>query len=128
MDNTLLLRLRPKLEVILKETDFEVIDSSDPKNEGIYPYNTIESIEFKKERINWVVTVANSIFGVLMDVGTFEKYKDKAYLQVILKDKTLKIWLIKTNMAKAEMLKSELAKKINSSPPTSQNIETNRPL
>jgi hypothetical protein len=76
------LRLKPKLEVILKESDFEVIDIEDIQNEGIYSYGAIEAIEFNKEKINWLVTILNSIFGLLTESGLGERYKDKAYLVV----------------------------------------------
>lgn len=35
MNETILLRLKPKLEFVLNETDFEVIDSGEVKNEGL---------------------------------------------------------------------------------------------
>lgn len=63
------MRLKPKLEVILNESDFEVIDSDDIQNEGIYSYHSIESVELNKEKINWLVTILNIIFGLLIESG-----------------------------------------------------------
>ncbi len=121
MNNSIQLRLKPKLEVILKETHFEVIDSSDPKNEGKFLYSSVESIEYQKEKINWLVSIASYIFGIFIENGLGNNYKDKAYLKINLENKILKIWLTNSEMDNVELLKTKLSNKIILQTPTSQN-------
>lgn len=123
---TVLFRHKPHLEVILNETDFKIIDSEQISNEGLYLYRNIESVEFHKEKTNWIVTVASSIFGLLAESELGSKYKDKPYIKINLKKQTLKLWLIKADVHKAQILKTHLINKLTSSRRALQNIETDR--
>lgn len=124
MDESILLRLKPKLEFVLNETEFEVIDSGDIENEGIYSYLSTESIEYKEEKVNWSVTLLSYVFGIFTESGSGNKFIDRAHLKINLHRKTLKIRIYNVVMVNIEIIKNKLTKRITSLSPSSQNTET----
>ena len=45
MTETIELRNKPELKIILNTHEFEVIDASEPKNNGTYSYAEIKSVK-----------------------------------------------------------------------------------
>lgn len=122
MPEIITLRLKPKLEFHLNNTDFEITDKSEIKNEGIYLYQHLKSVKFVEENTNWLVTAGSYIFGLITESGFGDKYKNRAHLRIDLQERAIKIQVHNLGMAKIETLANALNQKIILSQSTSQNI------
>ncbi|REG88211.1 hypothetical protein [Winogradskyella sediminis] len=83
MTETVELRNKPELKFILNTDEFNVIDASEPKNNGTYSYTEIKSAELNSERTDWLISVLSVIVDFLTGSGnggkfncTFLKYVD----------------------------------------------------
>ena len=108
MDQKITLKNKPRLEISFAENGFEVIDDSAPKNNGVYSYSNLKSIELKKngwfKSLLWYISWLNLI--------PFEPgFKNKTNLKIVLNEKILKLWLIDSDMKKAEIVKQKLNEK-----------------
>ena len=122
MPETFTLRFKPKLEFSLNEFDFEIIDLSDKQNEGNYAYNHLQSVDYIKEKVNWFVTAGSFIFGLIMESGSSNRYKDRAHLKIVHQKQIIKIKVQNVEMATIDSLISSLNQKIISTRSTFQNI------
>ncbi|MDG1730977.1 MAG: hypothetical protein P8K68_14030 [Algibacter sp.] len=57
MIETFELRDKPELKITLSESGIEISDASQPKNNGIFLFNTIKSIELNNKKTNWFITI-----------------------------------------------------------------------
>lgn len=111
MTETIELRNKPELKIILNKNEFEIVDVSEPKNSGIYSFGKLKNVELIAERTNWLF----SAFTIVVDLFTGSafggKFKSKANLNFSMENRNLKIWLIDANFDKAkrvtELLNSE---------------------
>ena len=85
MTETVELRNKPELKFILNTDEFNVIDASEPENNGTYSYTEIKSTELNSERTNWLISILSVIVDFLTGSGNGGKFKTKANL--ILKHK-----------------------------------------
>ena len=112
------LRNKPELKFVLNMDEFDIIDASDPKNNGTYSYAEIKSAELNSERTNWLISILSIIVDFLSGSGNGGKFKTKANLILKTDNRNLKIWLNDADYEKAENL-TEL---IKSKKPTHNNI------
>ena len=112
------LRNKPELKFVLNMDEFDIIDASDPKNNGTYSYAEIKSAELNSERTNWLISILSIIVDFLSGSGNGGKFKAKANLILKTDNRNLKIWLNDADYGKAENL-TEL---IKSKKPTHNNV------
>ncbi|GAA0871408.1 hypothetical protein GCM10009117_05540 [Gangjinia marincola] len=101
---TFLLRDKPKLAFNIGSNEFEVIDLADQKNSGQYLFSHLKNVVYKKESTVYLVSALSYIFDFLSGTGASGTFKDKARLEIALKNKTLHIWLIDADKSKAQTL------------------------
>lgn len=101
MAETVELRIKPELKIILSMDEFEIIDVSEPKNNGVYTYESIKSVKLNSEQTNWLISIFSVIVESLTGTGSGGKFKTKPNLNLELEDRNLKIWLNAANFEKA---------------------------
>ncbi|WP_456865597.1 hypothetical protein [Galbibacter sp. BG1] len=109
MTETIELRNKPELKIILNTHEFEVIDASEPKNNGTYSYAEIKSVKLNTEKTDWFISITSYIVGFFTGNGNGGNYKNKANLTIQLTKQIVKIWLVDTDFKKVEEI-SELIK------------------
>ena len=118
MTETVELRNKPELKIILNEDEFEIVDASEPKNSGIYSFGELKNAELNAERTNWLISILSVIVDFLTGSGNGGKFKTKSNLNLEMEKRNLKIWLIDADFVKAQRI-TEL---INSKKPTHNNV------
>ena len=118
MTETVELRNKPELKIILNKDEFEIVDASEPKNSGIYSFGEIKNAELNVERTNWLISILSVIVDFLTGSGNGGKFKTKSNLNIEMVNRNLKIWLIDADFVKAERV-TEL---INSKKPTHNTV------
>jgi len=109
MNNTVELRSKPELKISLNEDGLEIIDASEPKNSGFYPYRQIRKIELNTERTDWFLSAFSwvlELFSGTTVVGG--NFKNKANLKLEMVNRTLKIWLVNVDFKKAEVITEKI--------------------
>ncbi len=105
MNQNIILRSKPGLEISFAENGFEVIDESAPNNNGIYSYDNLKLVELKNAWFMSMVQIVRYNTWILNLVPFGPQIKDKAHLKIILDEKTLKLWLFNSDMEKAKAVK-----------------------
>jgi hypothetical protein len=118
MTETVELRKKPELKIVLNKNEFEIIDASEPKNNGIYSFGELKNAELNAERTNWLISVLSVIVDFLTGSGNGGKFKTKSNLKLEMENRELKIWLIDADFVKAE----RLTVLINSKKPTHNKV------
>jgi len=113
MINTIELRNKPELKIILNNEEFEIIDASEPKNSGTYSFKKLINIELKEEKTNWFVSTLSIIVDFFTGVAVGGKLKDKANLNFEMENQNLIIWLIDVDFEKTKRV-TQLLKDANS--------------
>lgn len=101
MVNKIALRESPQLSFKFNENDVEIVDVQEEENSGVHLYRNIQSYEFKKEALDWLVSITSFL------IGNGGNYKNQPHLKLFLGDKTLKIWLNGMDSKKIESLKAK---------------------
>ena len=104
MTETVKLRNKPELKFILNTDEFNVIDASEPENNGTYSYTEIKSAELNSERTNWLISILSVIIDFLTGSGNGGKFKTKPNLTLKTEKRNLKIWLNDADYGKAEKI------------------------
>ncbi|MEF3080581.1 hypothetical protein [Winogradskyella poriferorum] len=104
MTETVELRNKPELKFILNTDEFNVIDASEPENNGTYSYTEIKSAELNSERTNWLISILSVIIDFLTGSGNGGKFKTKANLTLKTEKRNLKIWLNDADYGKAKKI------------------------
>ncbi len=104
MTETVALRNKPELKIILNTDGFEIVDVSEPQNNGTYTYGQIESVALNAERTDWFISALSFIVGLFAGSAGGGNFKNKANLQLEMVDRTLKIWLTDADFEKAERI------------------------
>ena len=118
MTETIKLRNKPELKIILDKNDFEIVDASEPKNNGTYSYAEIKSEKLNSERTNWLISTLSIIVDFLTGSGNGGKFRSKANLILKMDNRNLKIWLIDADFEKAK----KVIVIINNKKPTHNNV------
>ncbi|MGS0527725.1 hypothetical protein ACU8V7_23600 [Zobellia nedashkovskayae] len=101
MIETIELRNKPELKIILNADEFEVIDAAKPRNNGKYLFRKIRNVELSKERTDWLVS-SIAFLASIFTHGNLETYKNRANLTLETDSQTLKIWLGNADYEKAQ--------------------------
>ena len=123
MPEKITLRNTPELKFSLDTDEFDIVDASEPKNNGTYSYAEIKDVELNKEQTNWIYSISTYIAEFFLsflgiDLGAGGNYKDKANLTIKFSNRNLKIWLINVEFTKAQ----KLTKYINGKKKPTHNI------
>lgn len=117
MSEIVQLKNRPELKFIFNSTEFEIVDDADPKNNGVFAYSAVESIELRTEQINWLFSIFTHALDLLIgDAGAGGNYKTKAHFNIKLSNKSFKVWLLDIDNLKAEKIPELFLKKKNALP------------
>lgn len=107
MNETITLRNSPKLDIRLQKNMFEIVDQLTPKNSGSYAYGSLKSVQLNQ---GWLLSLLSYIpffWTVPFEPG----FKNRTHLHIKLAEKTLRIWLMGSDMDKAASVKQELNSK-----------------
>jgi hypothetical protein len=103
MKETVELRNKPELKIILNQDEFEIVDVSEPNNNGIYSLRHIQKVVLNEEKTNWIFSIFTLIVeflpGSALVGGTF---KNKANMEVEMVNRNLNIGLINADFEKAK--------------------------
>ena len=108
------LREKPKLEFVLNENNFELINSQDYNQNEIYQYGRTDSVEIEKKRINWAITILSYIVDFIFSPGAgADTYRTKTKLKFNYKNTAMEIILADCDLEKAELFTQKLKEKLN---------------
>ena len=101
MTETIELRIKPELKIVLNAKSFEIVDVYDSQNNGIYFYSELKNVKIYKKQTNWPIT------GLILIVGIFVgfaggRFKNQANLVFEMKNRRLKIRLFDTDFEKVK--------------------------
>ena len=82
MTETVELRNNPELKIILNTEGFEIVDVSEPKNNGKYSFGQIKSVELNAERTDWFISVFSRIVDLIAGSAVGGNFKNKANLNL----------------------------------------------
>ncbi len=102
MTETIELRNKPELKFILNADEFDIVDASEPKNNGTYSYVEIKNAELNEERTNWLISILSIIVDFLTGSGNGGKFRTKANLILKTDNRNFIIWLNNSDFGKAE--------------------------
>ena len=102
MKYSLELRNKPELKIILNREEFEVLDVSEPKNSGTYPFRQLKKVNLNAAKTNWLFSAFTMIVDFFVGSGVGGKFKSKANLELEMENRNLKIWLIEADFEKAK--------------------------
>ena len=102
MTETITLRDKPALQFMFQADHLEIVDRSDPKNNGTYPFNDIKNAKVDAEGTDWFVSLLSFIATLFMGGALWGKYKNKAHLTLTTDEGTVKIWLIDADLQQAK--------------------------
>ena len=111
MKETLELRNKPELKIILNMDEFEVMDISESQNSGIYSFADLKNVELNEEKTNWLFSAFTLIIDLITSSNFSKKYKTKANMEVEMKNQKLKIWLMDADFKKAKIVTDMLNEK-----------------
>ncbi|WP_226989951.1 hypothetical protein [Cellulophaga baltica] len=111
MEETVDLRNKPELKIVFKTDEFEVIDLSDPKNNGSYSFSSLNKVALNAEKANWWFSAFTVVVELFVGSGSAKIYNNKAYLNLNMDKRDLKIWLIDADFEKAKRATELLSKK-----------------
>ena len=100
MSETIVLRKNPELKIILNPDNFEIMDVSESKNNGIYSFGKLKNVNLIFEKTNWLISILSIIVDLITGSGIGGKFKNKAYLNLEMRNMNLKIVLIGTDTEK----------------------------
>ena len=107
MNETITLRNSPKLDIRLQKDMFEIVDQITPTNNGSYAYGSLKSIQLNKGWLLSLLSYVPFFWTVPFEPG----FRNRTNLNIKLAEKTLKIWLVGSDMDKAASVKQELNQK-----------------
>ena len=101
-------RCKPELKISLNNDGIEIVDGYEPKNNGVYSFEQIKSVELNAERTNWFISILSWIVDLLAGSAVGGNFKNKASLNIKLADQDLKILLINAAIKKVERISESL--------------------
>ncbi len=111
--NSTIIRNKPRLEVILNEIDFEIINDQNENQNGVYLYELTDYVVVEKKKINWLITTLSYIVElVLSDVGGGDTYHAKNKLKFNYNKSEVKILLVDCDIKTVESLTKKLNLKL----------------
>ena len=107
-NESIVLRNQPTLKFLFNESNFEIINNADKNDNGIYSYDLLNSVELKKERTNWLISILSVLIDFFTASGNGDIYKEKHQLDIKHKKKHLKIILRESDLDKAKLITQRL--------------------
>lgn len=107
MNETITLRNNPKLDIRLQKDRFEIVDQITPKNNGSYAYGSLKSVQLKK---GWLLSMLSYI-PFFWTVPFEPAFRNRTHLNIKMAEKTLRIWLVDSDLDEAASIKQELNNK-----------------
>jgi len=107
-NESIILRNQPTLKFLFNESNFEIINNANKNDNGIYSYDLLNSVELKKERTNWLISILSIVVDLFTESLNGGFYKDKHQLDIKHKKKHLKIILSESDLTKAELITQRL--------------------
>ncbi len=104
----IILRNQPTLKFLFNENNFEIINNADKNDNGIYSYESLDSVELKKERTNWLISILSIFIEFFTTSGFGSFYKEKNQLDIKHKKKHLRIILSESDLTQAELITQKL--------------------
>ena len=101
---TIELRDKPALKLIINESGFRLFDSADPSNNGDYSFKKLNQVEFHQEQTDWFVSIISLVVDLFTGGGTGGKFKNQAKLKFKLDHRTFKVYLRNADLDKAKAL------------------------
>lgn len=112
MTETVELRNKPELKIILNKREFTIVDAAEPKNSGTYLYGNLTNVRLNAEQTDWFVPTISIITSFFAGGGSkVGNFKNKANLQIEMHNQKLKIWPVDVDFKKAEKISLILSKK-----------------
>ncbi|MDP5060495.1 MAG: hypothetical protein NWP64_01115 [Maribacter sp.] len=108
MNQLLDIRTKPKVTIIFNEEKFEIIDTEDVNNNGLFLIDNLINVEVIKRKTNWFITILSFTVDIFTGSGSGSNYKDKAYLNIDFENRSVKIWLSNEDIDKAHNAKDVL--------------------
>ncbi|WP_282112232.1 hypothetical protein [Maribacter stanieri] len=112
MNQTIDIRYKPTAKIIFSEDKFEIIDTGDESNNGIYLLDNLLNFDVIEKRTNWFITILSFAVDIFTGSGSGGSYKNKAYLKIDLENRNIKIWLSNEDIAKANIARELLTEAI----------------
>ena len=107
MIETITLRNSPKLDIRLQKDMFEIVDQLTPKNNGSYACGGLKSVQLNKGGLLSLLSYIPFFWTVPFEPG----FRNRTHLNIKMAEKTLRIWLMGSDMEKAASVKQELNNK-----------------
>lgn len=106
------IRNKPKFIISLGSKEFEIKNNGIKDFNGKYAYVNINSIEFKKERINWFHLITDLIIEFFTNGYGGIPHKDKNKIVILYNYKTIEMKLIDCDLKNAKNAVKEIKKRI----------------
>ena len=105
-NETVVLRDSPNLKIVLSENQFEITNEANKSTSGIHFYSLTDSIELKKERTNWLITILSYIVDLLTGSAASSggRFKEKNRMVLFYKGKRKEISLVNCDIEQAGQL------------------------
>ena len=116
MTETIIIRDKPALQLILHANSLEIVDRSDPNNSGTYLFNGIKNAKVNAEDTDWFVSILSYVVTLFVGGALWGKYKNKAHLTLTTDDGTLKIWLVDADLQQAKKVAARINAKRTGTP------------
>ncbi|MCM4167411.1 hypothetical protein KCTC52924_01093 [Arenibacter antarcticus] len=104
MNEKIVLKNKPKLEITIQKDGFEIMDHRTPKNNGIYTYGSLKSVEINKSCLAAILKYIPFFWTAPFEPG----FKNKTNLKIKLDHKTLMLWLIDSDLNSAATVMRKL--------------------
>jgi len=104
MRETVELRSKPELKIILDADGFEIVDVSGPKNNGTYSFGQIRNVELNRQQTNWFISIFSWIVDLFAGSAVGGNFKSQANLKLKMVNRTIKIWLTDVDLKGAERI------------------------
>ena len=123
---TVELRNKPELKIIINQNGFQILDSADPVNNGDYSFFKLNHVEFHPGRTDWLVSIISVVVDLITGGGNSGKFKNKPNLQFKVDSQSFKVYLVDADLDKAKAITDLLNKK--SLHTTTYPMKSNNPL
>ncbi len=112
MDKEYLLRKKPKFTISVRPKEFQIHNRGIKKFNGSYKYINLDSIEFKKEKVNWLYTLFSLFLEIVTNSNIIELNKDKNKIILSYNHEIKEIKLFDCNIQIAQNAVNEIENRI----------------
>ncbi|MGS2740846.1 hypothetical protein [Sinomicrobium sp. M5D2P17] len=109
----IVIRNKPKCEIVLLKDSFEVLDSLDRENSGVYFYDKTKHFSLTTTRINWLVSIFSFIVNLLTGSVAGGIFREKNQLKFKYNHVEKQIILDESNLKKAKMVQNKISSRLS---------------